>query len=234
MSIALGFDFDHTLGLDHGLEVKAYYQLAAQRGPALDDEDEQIAAFIADVLARFRSDELTLDEAVGAFCTEYDVSQAESAPERYREICYALVEVLVTPLDGAREVLAELNERGVRTAILTNGWSPLQHKKIAKALGYGGPVIVSDALGAAKPAGAAFDALVDVLGCARADCWYVGDNPGVDIVGAQDAGLHGVWFDWEDLRYPAGMRAPDVTIHALADIRSRVLGARAEAEKLPQ
>jgi hypothetical protein len=58
-------------------------------------------------------------------------------PQRWRELCYALVDELVTPIDGARETLAAAaRTRGVPTGRSSpTAGAPLQQKKIARALG---------------------------------------------------------------------------------------------------
>jgi FMN phosphatase YigB (HAD superfamily) len=227
---AVGFDFDHTLGLDNGLETMAFFRLGAELGHSISERDLPRVAFIADALRRFRAGEITLDAAVDEFTAHLGVAPAAHFPRRYREICYGLVDELVTPIDGARELMAALTARGVPTAILTNGWSPLQSLKIARALDYPGPILVSDELGILKPDGAAFGKLIDVLGVARAAVWFVGDNPKTDIAGAQGAGLRGVWFDWENMAYPADAPEPDARIQHLGELLDLLPGPDVSAE----
>jgi HAD superfamily hydrolase (TIGR01549 family) len=218
---AIGFDFDHTLGVDNGLEREAYYRYAEELGRPLDRGDAQARAGIDALLARFRTGELPFAQAVAVFGTSHGI-EAELA--RYRSICFDLVDELVQPVAGARETIAALRERGVRLAILTNGWSPLQQKKIARALGDDAiqPILVSDELRALKPTPAAFEALVAALGADPADVWYVGDNPVADVGGAIAAGLRGVWFDWEGLVYPSHLPAPTRRIGALRELEALV------------
>jgi HAD superfamily hydrolase (TIGR01549 family) len=231
-TFAVGFDFDHTLGLDNGLETTAYLRLGAELGHAISERDTPQGAFIADVLARFRAGAISLDAAVDEFSAHLGIAPAPHIAQRYRTICYELVDELVTPIDGAREIIAALTERGVPTAILTNGWSPLQALKVARALAYSGPVLVSDELGVLKPAAAAFGKLVDVLGVQRAAVWYVGDNPKTDIAGAQAAGLRGVWFDWEHMAYPSDEPRPDARIEHLSELLALLPGPDVSAENL--
>ncbi len=228
---AVGFDFDHTLGLDNGLEAMAYYRLAAELGHAVSDRDEPWHAFITALLGRFRAGAITLDDAVDGFVAQCGVPAEPQHAERYRELCYGLVDELVTPIEGARELIAALAARGVPTAILTNGWSPLQHLKVGRALAFSGPVLVSDELGILKPDAAAFGKLIDALGVPRERVWFVGDNPKTDIEGAHGAGLRSVWFDWEHMGYPTDAPPPDARIAHLLELLALLPGPEEYAEK---
>jgi HAD superfamily hydrolase (TIGR01549 family) len=218
---AIGFDFDHTLGVDNGLEREAFYRYAGELGRPLDREDRRVNERIEKLLTCFRGGTISLREAAERF-GEWLGREADVV--RYREICYRLVDELVRPVEGARETIAALREQGVRMAILTNGWTPLQQMKIARALGDLAiePVLVSDELRALKPARAAFDALVAALDVDRSDVWYVGDNPVTDIGGALGSGLRAVWFDWEGLTYPADLPPPTLRITALRELETLV------------
>jgi HAD superfamily hydrolase (TIGR01549 family) len=216
--IAIGFDFDHTLGVDHALERRAFEQYARELGRPLDADEPDAAAEVDTLLARFRAGETTCDQMIAGFARVIGVAGARA--ERWRAICYALVDELVEPLEGARETVAALRKRGIPLAVLTNGWTPLQQKKIARALGGEaiGTILVSDALHAIKPARRAFDALVEALGVPRSDIWYVGDNVRADVAGALAAGLNAVWFDWEGQSYPQDVPPPTLRITRLREL----------------
>jgi HAD superfamily hydrolase (TIGR01509 family) len=219
--MGIGFDFDHTLGVDQGLELRALYAYAQELGRPLDERDTALRDAVAILLADFRAGLLTLESLVLVFAEQLGASGAD--PQRWRERCYELVDELVRPIDGARETLARMRSRGVPVAILTNGWTPLQQKKIARALGdaaHGLTVLVSDELGAVKPARAAFDALVAALGVPREHVWYVGDNPVGDVAGALAAGLRAVWFDWEGLSYPQDVPPPTLRVASLRELEA--------------
>jgi FMN phosphatase YigB (HAD superfamily) len=221
--IAFGFDFDHTLGVDNGLERKALYAYAAELGRPLDPDDGAWRVRLEALLAEFRADATTMDEMIGRFSRALELPVAHA--ERWREICYSLVDDLVRPVEGARELLAALHARGVPAAILTNGWTPLQQKKITRALGDDGlalKILVSDALHAVKPSCAAFDALVGALGVPRERAWYVGDNARGDVGGALAAGLRAVWFDWEGQSYPQDLPPPTMRIGALRELEALI------------
>jgi FMN phosphatase YigB (HAD superfamily) len=229
---AVGLDFDHTLGLDNGLEITAYYRLAAELGHSISERDTAWRAFTDTLLARFRAAAMELDAAVDTFVERLGLTPQAHYAQRYRDICYGLVDNLVTPIDGASELLGALAERSIPTAILTNGWNPLQRLKIARTLAYSGPVLVSGDLGTLKPDAAAFGKLIGVLGVPREAVWYVGDNPKTDVAGSQGAGLRGVWFDWEHLPYPADAPRPDARIGRLSELLDLLPGPDVRAENV--
>jgi HAD superfamily hydrolase (TIGR01549 family) len=221
--LAIGFDFDHTLGVDNGLERKALFALAAELGRPIDAGDPAWSDRLDALLAEFRAGGISIGEMNARFAAMLGVADAHA--ERWREICYELVDELVRPIDGAVEILELLRARRVPTAILTNGWTPLQQKKIAHALGdaaQGLPILVSDALHAVKPERAAFDALVATLGVPRERVWYVGDNPRGDVAGALAAGLRAVWFDWEGQSYPQDLPPPTLIVASLRELGTLV------------
>lgn len=219
--LAFGFDFDHTLGVDNGLERKALYAYANELERPLDPHDDAVRTRLDAILADFRAGITSMDQMILRFATEIGADPASTQTARWQLRCYDLVDELVRPLDGAHEALAALRANAIPTAILTNGWTPLQQKKIARALGddaRGMPILVSDAIDAVKPARAAFDALVAALGVARERVWYVGDNARGDVGGALAAGLRAVWFNWENQSYPQDLPTPTRIVTALREL----------------
>jgi HAD superfamily hydrolase (TIGR01549 family) len=174
-----------------------------------------------DILTDFRAGTTTMDEMIARFASAIEANPAAATAARWQHHCYALVDELVRPVDGACDLLAALRARGIPVAVLTNGWTPLQQKKIARALGdasLGMTILVSDAIGAVKPQRAAFDALVAALNVPRERVWYVGDNARGDVGGALAAGLRAVWFNGESQTYPQDLPMPTLTVTALREL----------------
>ena len=230
--VAVGFDFDRTLGIDQHLERRAFGVLAAELGTPIDIEADNEKELIERLLIPFRRATMTMDEMVATFVASlppraqsHGLSPGELA-DRYRDACYGLVEDLVLPLPGARNCIDALVADGIAVGILTNGWSPLQERKIAHALGtFPGPVLVSETIGAYKPSSVAFAELERALGCSASELWYVGDNPEVDIEGARAYGVRGVWFDWENDAYPPELPPPVARIEALDELVAVIRGS---------
>jgi FMN phosphatase YigB (HAD superfamily) len=219
---AVGFDFDHTLGLDNKLERTVALELLASYATAQGATYDPVAAETAvdGALAAYRSGGIKVEVAIAGFLERFvSVHGAASldAASGFRDAVLARIKEFVTPVDGARELLAQLNSAGVPVAILSNGWSPLQEEK-ARMIGFSGPVFVSERINVLKPAPAAFGYLIAHFERAPVDIFFVGDDPVADCGGARSAGLRSVWFDWERKDYPSDVAEPDAVIHTLLEL----------------
>ncbi len=227
----IGFDLDHTLAIDNRLERVAFLRLLeailAEGGRAIGTLTNEIEN-IDDLLANQRRGDFSIDEAVRRFVAAHAVAPTETHVDWFRRTAVAMVDDFVVPLPGVEPTLRALSARGIATAVLTNGWNPLQLRKAERA-GFRGTILVSSEIGVQKPAVAAFDALVHVLGTQARETLYVGDDPRGDIAGASDAGLQSAWIDWEEKKYPPELRAPDYTIHSFEEL----LGVLPERVRTP-
>lgn len=218
--VGVGFDFDHTLGIDNKLERIAFLRLLervlAEGGRALGTLDQETVRIDA-LLAAQRAGASTIGEAVRAFVAERGVAPTDDHVAAYASMCLAMVDDVVVPLPGARRTLQALAAAGVQLAMLTNGWDPLQTAK-ARRVGFDGPVLTSAGIGAQKPDPRAFAALAEALGLPAGAIWYVGDDPAIDIAGALAAGMQAVWLDAEGRSYPPGCPPPTRRIGALGDL----------------
>jgi len=221
---AVGFDFDHTLGIDNKLERVAFLRMLDY---ACEDEAEPLGTLAEEIeridalLVRQRSGRCTIEDAVESFMRERGCSDASQYVEQYKTMCVQMVDSFVIPEPGAQKMLAELRRREIPVAILTNGWSPLQQRK-AERVGFEGPVIVSADLGVQKPEPAAFEALARAFGRSPQEIAYVGDTPAGDIGGALRAGMFAVWLDADGIAYPQDVPAASAVIHNLAELPALV------------
>lgn len=98
---------------------------------------------------------------------------------------------------GMAAILHDVRARGWRSGIVTNGGVVAQSAKIDN----GGlrtavdAVVISDAFGAKKPDPAIFLSVIDTLGLAAAQSWFVGDDPRADVWGAKQVGLRACWVE---------------------------------------
>ncbi len=134
-------------------------------------------------------------------------------------------EAQMRPVDGAFETLETLRERGHRLALLTNGCSTFQRRKLARfqleplfEL-----ILVEGELGYGKPDRRVFESALGHFAARAAEACMIGDNLDADIAGAQALGISAIWFDARGggLR-PGERRAPErviVRLRELVDLR---------------
>ncbi|HEX5275442.1 MAG TPA: HAD family hydrolase [Candidatus Rubrimentiphilum sp.] len=217
---ALGFDIDHTLGVDNKLERVVFLRLldaiCAGGGTYLGTLTQE-SARIDDLLAQQRAGSFSIGQAVERFAAEHGAQAPAAYVDRYKRMALESVPEFFVPLPDARAVVAELQRRGVACAILSNGWSPLQQEK-ASRLDFSGPVLVSELIGTQKPQRKAFAALARALETEPASVAFVGDNPRDDVAAAMSAGMRGIWLDAEDVTYPPELAAPSAVIHRLTEL----------------
>lgn len=221
---ALGFDFDHTLGVDNTLERVAFLRLfepiEVSGGRTRATLGEETAGIDA-LLAEQRSGTFSIDEAVNRFVRAHGIEPGATWIDRYKRTVLESVDEFVIPMPGWYRLRAAMREARIPYALLTNGWNPLQIRKAAR-IGFDGPIIASADIGVQKPAARAFEKLAEVLGVSAEAVWYVGDNPTADIAGARSAGMQGIWLDAEGVRYPGTILPPTEIIHSLDELASRL------------
>lgn len=231
-AIGVGFDIDHTIAIDNKLERVALLRLLESvvdaGGRALGSLEEEIAR-IDDLLARQRRGEFTIDAAVEHFVRERGIAEGEAAyAVRFRAMALDMAGEFVVPRTDARSAFAALRSHGVRMAILSNGWNPLQTFK-ARLAGFDATVLASAEIGVQKPDPRAFAALSAQLQTLPAHTWYVGDEPRADVEGARDAGLRAVWLNAERAQFPSDLAAPEFTVESLAGLTELVLASKSIA-----
>ena len=132
---------------------------------------------------------------------------------------------------GAIETMEALRRHGLKLGIVTNGNGIVQNGKIdatgIRPLLDG--VVISELVGLRKPDAAIFALAATQLGVTPAECVFIGDNPEVDVIGAEAAGLAAIWFR-AGTPWPATLPPPRSTIDALADCLPLCGVARSEAD----
>ena len=121
--------------------------------------------------------------------------------------------------DDVRPVLGALRARGVMMAILTNGPSDGQRRKL-KATGLGQEVdhvAIGEEIGFSKPAAQAFHQVVERFAVPAAEALMVGDSPELDYDGALRAGLAAMLLDRDERHRESGR----LSIRTLAQLLSR-------------
>lgn len=118
-------------------------------------------------------------------------------------------------MEGAKELVILLREKGYRQYVMTNGVNSTQASKMRRSgldrIMDG--VFVSELLGYPKPQKAFYDACFAALpNITREECIMVGDSLTSDMRGAENAGIASCWFNPEK-------RAKDVDVRTDYEIR---------------
>jgi putative hydrolase of the HAD superfamily len=106
-------------------------------------------------------------------------------------------------LPGAREGLRALADTGVRLGIISNAdgligqrLAEMEIVQVGSGIGVALECLIdSGAVGVMKPDPKIFHLALDAMGIDAGDAWYVGDMPGIDVIGARAAGLFPVLMD---------------------------------------
>lgn len=196
---AVFFDVDETL-LDTPTTARAALQAL------FDDELDATALATWDAIteaqyARFNTGELDFPAMLTARMAQFlalrgaphDETSARAFEQRRNEIFVENIAVF----DDALPALQAARDRGLLLGVITNSEPNHQLRKLAAAglADAFDAVIVSGAVGVAKPDPAIFTHACAVLGVAPAAALHVGDRLDTDALGARGAGLLGVWLD---------------------------------------
>ncbi|HJV81235.1 HAD family hydrolase [Noviherbaspirillum sp.] len=123
----------------------------------------------------------------------------------------------VTPFEDVLPTLGSLRNR-VALGSVSNGVADLQAIGIAHFFQVS---VAAHRFGCAKPDAAIFHAACDALGVLPEEAAYIGDDPLLDVEGAQRAGLQGVWMNRLELKpvrvLPDHVR-PDATCTSLYEL----------------
>ncbi|MBO7226520.1 MAG: YjjG family noncanonical pyrimidine nucleotidase [Bacteroidales bacterium] len=124
-----------------------------------------------------------------------------------------------TLIDGAIEVLDYLLAKNYPIYIVSNGFKEVQNEKIitSKIDKYFKKVYLSEDIGAQKPNRKIFDAVVSDLKTTASECVMIGDDFGVDIEGAKNAGIDQIYFNPDQNNNPF---EPTYEVKSLVEICS--------------
>ncbi|MEZ2294894.1 HAD family hydrolase [Variovorax sp. RCC_210] len=224
---AVLFDLDNTL--THRARSIASYarQFAADCAGALDVETsgELVASIIAredcggylPPGSRFAS----IQEAIGFALANGSGLRWKSAPsaEQLRAHWAGHFPQHAVEMPGASKLLRQLSEQGFHVGIVSNG-AERSRRATVDALGFGdavGSLLSSERSGFRKPDPRIFLQAAAEAGVDARDCWYVGDHPVNDIVGAVSAGMQAVWLegfhDW-----PSDQPEPRLRVACLSEV----------------
>lgn len=128
--------------------------------------------------------------------------------EEYFEFFMVAFQKIAVPFPMVDELLVQLQKKGYKVGLLTNGESVIQRGKV-KLIGLENSfdkILAGEEMGIQKPAAHPFVEMAKCLGCTPEEMVYVGDNPKNDVDAARKAGCIPVWVkvsgkDWSFPEY---------------------------------
>lgn len=124
---------------------------------------------------------------------------------------------------GAIETINRFKNDGVRLALVTNGSSEGQRRKIERfgLIPLFDCILIEGEVGVGKPDERFFRHALEQLGINPSEAWMVGDRLKEDIGGAQSMGIFGIWVDWRGEGLPESPTViPDRIIRTLSELLS--------------
>ena len=213
---AIFFDLDDTL-LDTSGSRRERAEIAAriltERDPALD-----VDGVIASILSPVSED--GWPRGIASVLVELGLAQTPHGLQAHGAWFFEGCEHLLRSFEGCAETLALLRKR-YTLGVITNGTSSVQRRKydLLGVEAHSRPelFIPSEAVGYNKPDSRIFEHALDLAGVSAAEALMVGDWLAVDVIGAQDAGMRGVWFNPHGRDAPEGI-VPDATIRRFDEL----------------
>ncbi len=138
------------------------------------------------------------------YITECDIpEEARAEVHEHLDSEFADAALWLREIPGSRAGLRALADSGVRLGIISNAdgligqrLTELEILQVGAGIGVAMECIIdSGAVGVMKPDPRIFQLALDAMGIVPDDAWYVGDMPGIDVVGARAAGLFPVLMD---------------------------------------
>jgi HAD superfamily hydrolase (TIGR01549 family) len=121
---------------------------------------------------------------------------------------------------GAGDVLAELQERGLITGVITNGGPAIQ-RQLLRTLALDehlDHVVIGGIEGHSKPDPRLFHRALKLAQIAAKNALYVGDTLATDVLGARRAGIPVAWLNPEQREVPPALPEPDYVIQELSRV----------------
>ena len=218
------FDLDDTL-LDFKASEKLSFARTMQELGITDGLDALYASyqFINEALWKeLEHGNVTLDQLkLERFRQLFAVHSVESDPVKTSAQYLNMLSSTAVLIDQATEICAWLSQRG-EIGIISNGFHHVQTKRIAhSALSpYISFISVSDACGFSKPDSRFFEYTSRMAKkFTKASTVMVGDRAEADMLGAQQFGIDGCWFNPNALSRPEHI-SPRYEIRHLSELKA--------------
>lgn len=221
---AVLFDLDNTL-THRALSIDRYVErfLDAFKGEISGVDPRRISHLIARTdnggYLRPESEYSSIREAVGYTLAQELKWRGPIDPKRLITHWINHFPSAAVEMPGAGVTVQALRRKGIAIGVISNG-AEHSRRQTLKALPFGEAIetmISSEAWGVSKPAPEIFHQGAKALGARPEHCWFVGDHPRNDYLGATAAGMLAVWLSGFH-PWPANIAPAERSIETLKEL----------------
>ncbi len=211
------FDLDHTLFDRYGTIKKIAPQIVSELN-------------VADgVTAEIFAEELTYADKqfvhkgwrkIHEYLINKNMFKVAPTYEEYTQSVLKCFKTTTVKFDFAIPILKEIKEKGLKTALITNGSSELQNFKLM-SLGMTDcfdEVIISGETAYEKPDVRIFQLMARSLGIKTNEMLYIGDHPLNDVDGSRKAGCIPVWVKTTGIWTFPEIEKPELQVETVEEI----------------
>jgi putative hydrolase of the HAD superfamily len=122
---------------------------------------------------------------------------------------------------GAIDTLKHFRRNNILLALVTNGASEIQRRKISRfdLEPLFDCIVIESEFGVGKPDERVFQHALNQLGVDKKDAWMIGDDLARDVAGAKQMGILGIWVDWQNKGLPgSSVVQPDRIIKSISEL----------------
>lgn len=120
----------------------------------------------------------------------------------------------------AYEVLSKLHEKGIKMAIISNGFKEVQYRKLnSSGIGkFFDAVIISEEVGFHKPSPLIFKKAIELLNADKSKTLMVGDDIANDIEGAQVFGISQYFYNYKEIKCESAPTYESNSLNGILDL----------------
>jgi putative hydrolase of the HAD superfamily len=133
----------------------------------------------------------------------------------------------IQPFPNAIATLRHFRAQGIRLALLTNGASAPQRRKIEqfKLAPLFDCILIEGEFGVGKPDERVYRHALQQLNAQPHETWMVGDRLEWEVAAPQRAGIAGIWVDHKQVGLPPNSTIqPDHIVQNISELQSLVIG----------
>lgn len=197
------FDLDHTLWDFDKNSALTFDVILKEENIGLDVQEflDTYIPINIDYWARYRNNSISKEDLrIGRLRDSFDVLKVQVSDKVLNSLSNKYIDVLPGfnhLLQDTKEILSYLKPK-YKLHIITNGFEEIQHNKMhnSQIAEYFDTITTSEEAGVKKPHLAIFEKALRKSNAEPENSIMIGDSYEADIEGAQNAGLHVVYFDY--------------------------------------